>query len=58
MIFFIFLAACWGCEWCFDHNHPELGILTGCLFAAFYLIDRWSDRNSPYLEVEEIDDEF
>jgi hypothetical protein len=49
----MFLAACWGCAWCFDHNRPELGIGIGCLFAVFYLINRWIDRNSPYVEKEE-----
>lgn len=43
MIFVMFLAVCWGCEWLFTHSHPVLGVLAGVLFAVVYFIDRWFD---------------
>lgn len=54
MIFFIFLAACYGCDWCFEHNRPDLGIAIGVLFAFFYLANRWF--NAKYPDSEDEDD--
>lgn len=52
-MFWMFIAACWGASWCFEHDRPELGIFVGFLFAVFYFIDRWIDRN--YIEEEDDD---
>jgi hypothetical protein len=43
MMLFIFLAVCFGCGWCFEHDRPELAILIGVLFGAFYLLSQWMD---------------
>lgn len=49
----VFIAVCWACGHCFDTNRPELGILIGVLFAAFYFLDRWLDQRAAEKGIEE-----
>jgi hypothetical protein len=44
MFLLIFLACCYGCDWCFEHGRPGLAILVGVLFSVFYFVDRWMDQ--------------
>jgi hypothetical protein len=53
-MFWIFLAICWACAWCFDNSHPILAIVIGVLFANFYLINRWINLKHGYEDEDDL----